>query len=569
MPSDTQTGRTFIERLLRSPLALSLLVVIANAAKPVIIDDTAYLAFARHIAQHPLDPYGFAFFWYAHPEPAFEILAPPVVPYWLALGNRLFGENIPLLKLWLFPLVWLFAWAADDLLRRFARESELLAVIVLSPAVLPAVNLMLDIPAVGLGLASIALLVRAIERGSWRLAVASGLVAALAMQTKYTMLVLPPIVIWYGLTLSRYRLAAAAVVIAIGGFVGWELILVQTYGRSHFVHHASGSAESRPGMGRIKAFLSDKADLAPGLAGQFGCLGLAAGLVGAGAVGVPRRWVGVMAGAWAIGLTLIALLPGRWSAEWVFIYWQFFGVVFLAAVTACAGLLLFRCPKGLGIRGSADSLFLAGWLVIELAASLVLTPFPAARRVFGLSVVGVILVARAMGLLGRIRPMRLPGSWLIAFATAAGVAVAAIDTLDAFPEKYCAERAALITADRPAGSTVWYTGHWGLQFYCERAGMKPLVPGESQLAPGDYLVLPVHPDAGGFFRPHLGTNPIEVRTGCAEVVGEVVWEDALAAQMVPNYYGGINPVVGRDHPRLRVVIYRITRPWNPAVDQRR
>ena len=66
-----------------------------------------------------------------------------------------------------------------------------------------------------------------------------------------------------------------------------------------------------------------------------------------------------------------------------------------------------------------------------------------------------------------------------------------------------------------------------------------------------------------------GRDPIEVRTGSAEVVGEVVWEDALAAQTVPNYYGGINPVVGRDHPRLRVVIYRITRAWNPSVDQRR
>jgi hypothetical protein len=189
--------------------------------------------------------------------------------------------------------------------------------------------------------------------------------------------------------------------------------------------------------------------------------------------------------------------------------------------------------------------------------------------VIGLTVVGSILVARAVGLMRRIRPMRLPGGGLIAFVTAAGIAVAAIDTLDAFPEKYCAERAAVITADRPAGSTVWYAGHWGFQFYCERAGMKPIAPGESQLAPGDYLVLPVHPDAGGFFRPHFGTDSIEVRTGSAEVVAEVVWEDALAAQTVPNYYGGINPVVGRDHPRLRVVIYRITRSWNPSVDQRR
>ena len=140
----------------------------------------------------------------------------------------------------------------------------------------------------------------------------------------------------------------------------------------------------------------------------------------------------------------------------------------------------------------------------------------------------------------------------------------AIDILDAFPEKYCAERASVLTADRPAGSTVWYSGHWGFQFYCERAGMRAVVPGESRLKPGHLLVLPVHPETGGFFRPHFGADPLEVTIEHAEFVMEVVWEDALAAQTVPNYYGGINPVVGRNHPRLRVAIYRVTGAWTPG-----
>jgi hypothetical protein len=567
VPSDTQTGRPIIERLSRSPLALSLVVVLANAAKPVLIDDTAYLAFARHIAQHPADPYGFTFFWYAKPEPAFEILAPPVVPYWLSLGYRLFGENVPLLKLWQFPFVWLFAWAAGDLLRRFARGDHFLAVVVLSPAVLPAVNLMLDIPAVGLGLASIALIVRALDRNSWRLALASGLVAALAMQAKYTMLVIPPVLFLYGLTQARTRRAAAAVAIAIGGFVSWELFLVQQYGRSHFAHHASTrSAESRPGLGQVRALVSDKVDLAPGLEGHFGCLGLGAGLIGAGSVGVPRRWIAVMAGAWVVGFSLIALLPGRLSARWVYIYWQFSGVIFLAAIIACGALLILRCRKGVGSRRNADSLFLVGWLVLELAATFVLTPFPAARRIILLAVAGLLLAARAESRMGRVLPSRRPARWV---SIAAGGIVAAIDVLDAFPEKYCAERAAALTGDRPAGSTVWYAGHWGFQFYCEREGMRPVVPGESRLAPGDYLVLPVHPDPPGFFRPHFGSTPLAVRKEEGEVVAEIVWEDGLSAQTVPNYYGGINPVVGRDPPRLRVVVYRIVRSWEPPADQRR
>src|SRR5688572_28305331 len=135
--------------LLRSPLALAVLVTVANAAKPVTVDDTAYLLFARHIASNPTDPYGFSIFWRSYPEPAMAILCPPVVPYWLASGLRLFGESPVLLKLWLFPFVYALAWALRALLARFARGCEdfALPLLLLSPAVLPAVNLMLDIPA--------------------------------------------------------------------------------------------------------------------------------------------------------------------------------------------------------------------------------------------------------------------------------------------------------------------------------------------------------------------------------------------------------------------------------------
>jgi hypothetical protein len=108
---------------------------------------------------------------------------------------------------------------------------------------------------------------------------------------------------------------------------------------------------------------------------------------------------------------------------------------------------------------------------------------------------------------------------------------------------------------------VWYVGHWGFQFYCERAGMCPVVPGESVLAPGDYLVLPIHPDSVGFHRPHFGREPIVMEPEWSEFVAELVWDDPLSARTVPNHYGGINPIEGRDQPRLRVVVYRITRTW--------
>src|SRR5262249_41473578 len=103
---------------------LSVLVTLANVAKPVTVDDAWYLRHARHIAEHPSDPYGFTGFWYSKFDPAMEVLSPPVVPYWLAGGIALFGESPALLKLWLFPFIWLLAWSLNALLKRFARGAE-------------------------------------------------------------------------------------------------------------------------------------------------------------------------------------------------------------------------------------------------------------------------------------------------------------------------------------------------------------------------------------------------------------------------------------------------------------
>ena len=44
----------------------------------------------------------------------------------------------------------------------------------------------------------------------------------------------------------------------------------------------------------------------------------------------------------------------------------------------------------------------------------------------------------------------------------------------------------------------------------------------------------------------------------------LVSADWLSAQTIPNFYGGEDPVVGRDHPRLTVVVYRMKEPWSPG-----
>src|SRR5262245_9141316 len=100
---------------------LACLYTLLNACKPLVVDDAAYYYFAAQLAHDPLDPYGFEVFWYDAPQPANHVLAPPGLPYWWALGLRLFGPHPFLWKLWLLPFSVLFVGALFALARRFAR----------------------------------------------------------------------------------------------------------------------------------------------------------------------------------------------------------------------------------------------------------------------------------------------------------------------------------------------------------------------------------------------------------------------------------------------------------------
>src|SRR5262249_9167633 len=73
-------GSRVFRSLLIGPSGLAVLVTLANAVKPVLIDDTAYLTYARHIAQHPLDPYGFDIYWYSGHASALTVPCPPLAP---------------------------------------------------------------------------------------------------------------------------------------------------------------------------------------------------------------------------------------------------------------------------------------------------------------------------------------------------------------------------------------------------------------------------------------------------------------------------------------------------------
>lgn len=557
-----------MQKWLTGPTALAVVVTLLNAVKPAAVDDTAYLQFARHLAANPGNPYGFKLFWYSAPEPAMGVLLPPVLPYWLALGRSVSGDNLFLLKLMLLPFSLLLCHSLAFLLRRFApgADKPLLAMTVLGPGVLPFFGVMLDVPALSLGLAAVACFIRGCDadRVGW-IAVA-GVLSGLAAQTKYSMLPVPAVLMWYAVLHRQWLFGIGAGAFAVAVFTGWESFVESRNGESHFLHHLREQQASR------KDWLEEKWNLFQPMVAYLGALAVGFGLLAGRAIRLPTLFVAAVALAGAFWVAVVCVLPysdsilltkpnGGVKLELATLVFGSLGTGVLFVCLAAACVLLVR-PHGLlklqrVFRWNADSWFVVGWVAIEFAAYFALTPFPAGRRVIGICAVLAILAGR----MAVFTKLPVP-PWIAAYTIAAGIGLYALDTWDSFPER----QLALSAADRigdPGPAAVWFNGHWGFQYYCDRAGMKPVVPEESLLRAGDWLVFPVIPDDRGFYRPYHGGAKFRIDPASTDLVNEFMWEDRFAAQTIPELYGGTVPIRGRDHPRLRVAVYRITKDWVP------
>ena len=550
----------------RAALLAALALTVANSVKPLVIDDPVYVAVAQQIAAHPLDPYGFEIFWYDAPEPAMRIgTLAPVLPYWLAGSMALFGDHPFAWKLWLFPFALALTGSLAFLLRRQAAPSlvaPVLFLVALSPAVLPSLNLMLDVPALALGLLGYALFVAAAERRDAGLALASGLALGLALQTKYTAAVYPALVLAHAAIHGRPREAALALLVAAGVFAGWEAWLMARYGSSHFL----AGIERQLALKILPAVARADAE-APGSAALYWTLCLLSLLGGTAifpallaAVAVGARRAVVLGAALAAGLAIaaIALLPPPpiFGAEGFFARTIAYNPELLIFVPL--GLLAAAAAIALAVRalrsGDATDRVLVAWLGLEIAAYFLFSPYPAVRRVIGIGIAATLLAARATSPRAQEPEVRAG----IRIAIAGGLAVSALffaaDLSDARARRALAarivERMPQLGADS-GRETLWYTGHWELQYYLERAGLQPVIAGRSQLRPGDWLIL-----SEGTAPPRLSFPASRFRQEDElEAVSAWPWST------IPLYYDG--PVPLRRQPELQssARIFRVKRDW--------
>ena len=526
---------------------LSILVTLLNAIKPLYIDDTYYYYLARQIASNPLKPLGGEIFWFQWPRLATGGAMPLVLPYWFSAAVRLFGERPMLWKLWMFPFVFSFVGGVYLLVKRFSGSMKdvLTCMIVLSPAFLPSWNIMLDMPALSLTIAGIAIFTVASEKRSLSLAIISGLLAGLAIQTKYTGLAAPGAIFLYAFIFRRWFLGFVAVAAASLVFGSLELMV--------FVMHGHWQFASLMNRGFVVSRW-DNVRMLKSLLMTVGATNICAALL---------MLVGFKVYRWLVALAIVLVGGG--------FVWLAFGsiepVLFgtfggFLALSILAGLLCLLLLRGHGEKPvkflgfNRDGVFLLLWLILEIAAYFFISPFGAVRRVLGVVIVTMII---AVSLSGFWRTSRIG---LILTGAVAGLGIVlglgyyALDLHEArVPMRSVADADEWIRNKDP-DARIWYAGHWGFAYYADRAAMVPIVPDHSLLRAGDWFVIPDRVERQSFDDTDIP----------GEVAHTLSYDDDLRLQTMFCYYSGKAPLEHREKARLNVYICRATSDFVPRTN---
>jgi hypothetical protein len=369
------------------------------------------------------------------------------------------------------------------LAKRVAPRAPLFAaaLLFLGPGFLPGQNLMMDVPALALWIAFFWAVDHAGDggRGAAAAYAAAGAAAGAACLVKYTSLVLLPLLVLVIVWRREWR-ALWAVLIPVAALAAWTGLNLADFGAPHLLGRpTSGAGEARFLVGSVE-WLAGLGAVAP-----FTVLWLGRPLLG-------RSGLIALATSAASAVACWALLPappppGFADSRLLFTAMTANGVFCAVMALARAGGDLergFARDSGPAERRRAERVgLLVLWWGAALAFVVLFAPALAVRHVM-LALPALVLLACADPTLS-LRPARRAVA--LACTAALGAGLAAADYLQASVYRDAAPRIAQLYR---GDGTLWYLGHWGWQWYAEKAGMKPYDHQRAVLAKGDHVVIP-------------------------------------------------------------------------------
>jgi 4-amino-4-deoxy-L-arabinose transferase-like glycosyltransferase/tetratricopeptide (TPR) repeat protein len=558
---------TFGKRWAPSPSVLWLLVLtlaclVPFAHKAVHIDDTLFLRAAEHIQKHPADFYGFSMNWFGSSMPMVRVFEnPPLTCYYIALVASAVGWSETALHLaFLLPAV-AAAWGTFSLARHHCNRPIVAGLVaVLTPVFLvSATTLMCDVTLVALWVWCLAVLEKGLQNNRWSAFLGSGLLGGMAVLTKFPGLALVPLITAYGLAKQRRPgkwLIAPLLPLLFA--VGYDAITRHLYGQGLLFAAAAYASETG-----AASWLNRLARAVPGLSFMGGCF-----------------------------LPALFYAPFLWSRQTILK-----GLCFIAP---CALLLAFMGkldPPLWNTDGTLNwslcvqaTLFIGGGIVLAVlacadfwtrrdAVSLLLLLWVLGIFVFATAVNWImngrslLVMAPALGILvARRLDQHQPGPtswilWPVIPAAALSLFLVKAD-YDLAESARAAAKEICARYSRP-GTTLWFEGHWGFQYYMEQLGARALDLNSLVLTPGQFVVLPSNENNTSIYdlsssllrftevrtyapNPHCTTMSPSVGAGFYAAlqgplpfaVGEVEPEHYYVFEFAPDFAPGTRPAGG-------------------------
>jgi len=472
--------------LLIAVLMLGALLPFINRA--LHLDDPFYVWVAKHIAEEPLDFYGFTLNWNGIDETVYEINKnPPGISYYLAVVGSLFGWTERNYHLALMLISITTACGVYMVAERVTKHALLAALIVIASPVfiLSATNVMAEMGMLMFYVWAIYFWMRGLTDNRFSLLLVAGVLAALSVLTKYYGLSAIPLFLAYGLAEKRrvgWWMLALLMPVALLALYEWYT--ARLYGQGHLTGSILYAGQA--GLRQLPTHLR----MVIGLAFTGGCL-LPVALCSLFLW--PRRvlaWMGIA------GLAMTSFLGPEQLARFFAIEPRlgnrelFYTIQFVVLILAGINVFLLAM-RDLYVRRDATSVLLLLLLVGTFVFAVRFNWAINGRSLLVAAVPAGLYVARAWELRGahpgwfewrRYGPL-IPAGCL-------AMIIAYADYTQANLYRTAAHH--LRTNFSGPKHTLWYQGHWGFQYYMDEIGAKHTSFDGIDVSDGDYFVSPYY-----------------------------------------------------------------------------
>lgn len=485
-PGDEEGPRTRLT--LTVLIVATIAILIPFVTRAFNMDDPLFLWIARQIQREPLNPFGFDVIWYWTEEPMHMIMKnPPLVSYFIAIVTAVVGWSEPALHAaFLLPAIALVT-GTYLLARHFCSHPALAAfVTLLTPVVLvSSTTLMSDVTMLGFWVFGLYFWIRGLEKQSnlW-LFIATGFVCA-SMLSKYFGISLILLILVY--TVAKYRRFIPALLfllLPVSALAAYHWGTEAMYGRGLVADAAAYATDTRPAG---STFL-EKSVIAFTFTGGctitmmlFGYLLWNRRLAMIGLVMVPV----VAIAASSLQSSGGYALPTESS-----VYWLRAAQIGLFAVGGVA--LLSIALMDVFRKRDAETLLLALWVVGTFVFAGFVNWSTNARSILPMVPPAAMLLTRRLVERMGNRDFGNPRRLLVPLVLAALVSFAVCWADFNYANSAREGASQVVNKVRGISGTIWFQGHWGFQYYMERAGARPIDTKRTSFNPGDVVTQPLN-----------------------------------------------------------------------------